>query len=135
RRAPRHGGRTGAALPGRPTHPHTATQPPGGRGRTGQARRDRAAHRLPPASGGHHLPMRRSHRVGAVERGRHGETVLRTAYLPHRADITSRTADHLIAAADAMRRLRRRFSRPGTRPDVIVATAPAIPTLMLGRAL
>src|SRR5699024_6427659 len=64
-----------------------------------------------------------------------GETVLRTAYLPHRADITSRTADHLIAAADAMRRLRRRFSRPGTRPDVIVATAPAIPTLMVGRAL
>src|SRR5699024_11791706 len=58
-----------------------------------------------------------------------------TAYLPHRADITSRTADHLIAAADAMRRLRRRFSRPGTRPDVIVATAPAIPTLMVGRAL
>src|SRR5699024_4381824 len=47
----------------------------------------------------------------------------------------SRTADHLIAAADAMRRLRRRFSRPGTRPDVIVATAPAIPTLMVGRAL
>src|SRR5699024_11318483 len=44
-------------------------------------------------------------------------------------------ADHLIAAADAMRRLRRRFSRPGTRPDVIVATAPAIPTLMVGRAL
>src|SRR5699024_4810310 len=79
--------------------------------------------------------QRRSHRVGAVERGRHGETVLRTAYLPHRADITSRTADHLIAAADAMRRLRRRFSRPGTRPDVIVATAPAIPTLMVGRAL
>src|SRR5699024_8931471 len=28
-----------------------------------------------------------------------------------------------------------RFSRPGTRPDVIVATAPAIPTLMVGRAL
>src|SRR5699024_1073759 len=79
--------------------------------------------------------QRRSHRVGAVERGRHGETVLLSACHPHRADITSRTADHVIAAADAMRRLRRRFSRPGTRPDVIVATAPAIPTLMVGRAL
>lgn len=79
--------------------------------------------------------QRRSHRVGAVERGRHGETIVRTAYLPHRADIASRTADHVIASADALRRLRRRFARPGTRPDVIVATAPAIPTLMVGRAL
>ncbi|WP_394214074.1 glycosyltransferase family 4 protein [Brachybacterium vulturis] len=79
--------------------------------------------------------QRRSHRVGAVERGRHGEVILRTAYLPHRADIASRTADHLVAAADALRRLRRRFARPGTRPDVIIATAPAIPTLMVGRAL
>ena len=101
-----------------------------------------AGHRVTVAAPVPHYPagrptrtQRRSHRVGAVERGRHGETVLRTAYLPHRADITSRTADHLIAAADAMRRLRRRFSRPGTRPDVIVATAPAIPTLMVGRAL
>src|SRR5699024_9940684 len=79
--------------------------------------------------------QRRSHRGGAVERGRHGETVPRTAYLPHTADITPRTPTHPIAAADAMRRLRRRFSRPGTRPDVIVAPAPAIPTLMVGRAL
>ncbi|MDN5822205.1 MAG: glycosyltransferase family 4 protein, partial [Brachybacterium sp.] len=67
--------------------------------------------------------------------GRHGEVILRTAYLPHSADIGSRTADHLVAAADALRRLRRRFARPGTRPDVIIATAPAIPTLMVGRAL
>ncbi|ASK65572.1 glycosyltransferase WbuB [Brachybacterium avium] len=79
--------------------------------------------------------QRRSHRVGSVERGRHGEVILRTAYLRHSADIASRTADHLVAAADALRRLRRRFARPGTRPDVIIATAPAIPTLMVGRAL
>lgn len=79
--------------------------------------------------------QRRMHRVGGVETGRHGETILRTAFLPHRADIASRTADHLIAAADALRRLRHRYSRPGTRPDVIIATAPAIPTLMVGRTL
>ncbi|MGP9614008.1 glycosyltransferase family 4 protein [Brachybacterium sp. AOP42-B2-9] len=101
-----------------------------------------AGHRVTVAAPVPHYPAgrptcaeRRSHRVGAVERGRHGEVVLRTAYLPHRADILSRTADHLIAAADALRRLRRRFARPGTRPDVIIATAPAIPTLMVGRAL
>lgn len=79
--------------------------------------------------------QRRRHRVGAVETGQHGETVLRTAYLPHRADIGTRTADHLLAAADSLRRLRRRFSRPGTRPDVIIATAPAIATLLAGRVL
>lgn len=79
--------------------------------------------------------QRRRHRIGAVEVGQHGETILRTAYLPHRADIASRTADHVVAAADALRRLRRRFSRPDTRPDVIVATAPAIPTLLVGRSL
>ncbi|MGO1286482.1 MAG: glycosyltransferase family 4 protein [Brachybacterium sp.] len=101
-----------------------------------------AGHRVTVAAPVPHYPagrptptQRRTHRVGGVETGPHGETVLRTAYLPHRADIGSRTADHVIAAADSLRRLRRRFSRPGTRPDVIVATAPAIPTLLLGRTL
>ena len=101
-----------------------------------------AGHRVTVAAPVPHYPagrptpaQRRTHRVGAVETGRHGETILRTAYLPHRADIATRTADHLIAAGDALRRLRRRFSRPGTRPDVIIATAPAIPTLLVGRTL
>jgi hypothetical protein len=40
-----------------------------------------------------------------------------------------------VAALDSLRRLRRRFARPQDRPDVIVATAPAIPTLLLGRLL
>lgn len=78
---------------------------------------------------------RRTHRIGAVESGMHGETVLRTAYLPHRGDIATRTADHLVAALHSLSRLSRRFARPEDRPDVIVATAPAIPTLMLGRVL
>ncbi|MGP9583091.1 glycosyltransferase family 4 protein [Brachybacterium sp. AOP35-5H-19] len=101
-----------------------------------------AGHRVTVAAPVPHYPsgrptptQRRMHRVGGVEAGRHGETILRTAFLPHRADIASRTADHLIAAADALRRLRHRYSRPGTRPDVIIATAPAIPTLMVGRTL
>src|SRR5690606_13974304 len=94
-----------------------------------------AGHRVTAAAPVPHYPtgrptreQSRTHRVGAVERGRHGETVLRTAYLPHHSDIVSRTADHLVVAGDSLRRLLRRFSRPGTRPDVIVATAPAIPT-------
>ena len=101
-----------------------------------------AGHRVTVAAPVPHYPtgrptreQSRTHRVGAVERGRHGETVLRTAYLPHHSDIVSRTADHLVVAGDSLRRLLRRFSRPGTRPDVIVATAPAIPTLLVGRIL
>ena len=79
--------------------------------------------------------QRRDHPVGAVERGEHGETVVRTAYLPHRSDIGSRTADHMVAGADSLRRLLRRFARPSTRPDVVIATAPAIPSLLVGRLL
>ncbi|WP_193105944.1 glycosyltransferase family 4 protein [Brachybacterium sp. FME24] len=101
-----------------------------------------AGHRVTVAAPVPHYPIgrptreqRRAHRVGSVETGQHGETVLRTAYLPHRSDIGSRSADHLVTAADSLRRLRCRFSRPGTRPDVIIATAPAIPTLMVGRTL
>lgn len=78
---------------------------------------------------------RREHPIGAVERGEYGETVLRTAYLPHRADIISRTADHVVASADAACRLALRFQRRDHRPDVIVATAPAIPSLMVGSLL
>lgn len=77
----------------------------------------------------------RTHRAGRTERGLHGETVVRTAYLPHRADIISRTADHLVASADTIRLLLRRFRRREHRPDVIIATAPAIPTLLVGRLL
>ncbi|MCT2295223.1 hypothetical protein M3F57_03570 [Brachybacterium muris] len=79
--------------------------------------------------------QRRDHRVGAVERGEHGETVVRTAYLPHRSDIGTRTADHVVAAADSVRRLLLRFTRPDARPDVVIATAPAIPSLLVGRVL
>ena len=116
--------------------------PRSGAGRPSSSASIAAGHRVTVAAPVPHYPagrptptQRRTHRVGGVETGPHGETVLRTAYLPHRADIGSRTADHVIAAADSLRRLRRRFSRPGTRPDVIVATAPAIPTLLLGRTL
>ncbi|HJB10710.1 MAG TPA: glycosyltransferase family 4 protein [Candidatus Brachybacterium merdavium] len=91
---------------------------------------------VPHYPGGRPTPaQRRTHHVGDIERGAHGETVLRTAYLPHRTDIFSRTADHLIAAGDALRRLLARFARPEHRPDVVIATAPAIPTLMVGRVL
>lgn len=91
---------------------------------------------VPHYPGGRPSPQqRRAHHVGDIERGAHGETVVRTAYLPHRADILSRTADHLVAAGDALRRLLSRFARPEHRPDVVIATAPAVPSLLVGRIL
>ena len=80
-------------------------------------------------------PQRRAHPVGGVETGAHGETVVRTAYLPHGPDILTRTADHVVATTDALLRALGRFHRPEDRPDVVIATAPAIPTLLAGRLL
>src|SRR5699024_7557478 len=101
-----------------------------------------AGHRVTVAAPVPHYPagrptrtQRSDHPVGPPERGRHGEIALRTASLPLRTDILSRPAGHATAAADALRRLLARFVRPGTRPDVIIAPAPAIPTLLVGRIL
>lgn len=91
---------------------------------------------VPHYPGGRPTPeQRRAHHIGGTERGAHGETIVRTAFLPHQADIISRTADHVVAAGDAMRRLLARFSRPEHRPEAVIATAPAIPTLLVGRIL
>src|SRR5699024_9862074 len=74
---------------------------------------------VPHYPGGRPTPaQRRTHHVGDIERGAHGETVLRTAYLPHRTDIFSRTADHLIAAGHALpgRAWPPMSARPGRSP-------------------
>lgn len=77
---------------------------------------------------------RHAHPPGAVEIGEHGETVLRSGYLRNRGDIATRSLDHAAAAADGARRARRHFRR-GDRPDVVVATSPAIESLLAGRFL
>lgn len=73
------------------------------------------------------------HRPGTIEVGENGETILRTAYLPHGPDILTRSVDQAVAAGDALWRILHRFDRPGTRPDVVIATAPAIASLGVGR--
>lgn len=78
---------------------------------------------------------RRAYAPGVAHRGLHGETVVRTGYLRHRGDILTRTLDHTAAAADAVRRAVERFPRARDRPDVIVATAPALESLVAGSVL
>jgi len=77
---------------------------------------------------------RRAFRPGTTSRTDYGARVIRTRYLPHGADITTRTADHLVAAADSCFRVLRQL-RGQERPDIIIATAPGIPSLLAGRFL
>ncbi|MDO5663068.1 MAG: glycosyltransferase family 4 protein [Brachybacterium sp.] len=102
----------------------------------------RAGHQVVVAAPPPHYPEGRvpavhrgRHRAGCVERGTHGELILRTAYLPHRGDILTRSLDHAVAALDAARRALRHLGGRGRRPDVIIATAPAIETIVVGRLL
>lgn len=75
----------------------------------------------------------RRYTPGSIERNEWGAVVHRTAFLPHGSGMLSRTIDNLWAAGSAMRIAHRRFRR--ARPDVIIATAPGIPSLIAGRLL
>ncbi|WP_043496735.1 glycosyltransferase family 4 protein [Georgenia sp. SUBG003] len=91
-----------------------------------------------------HYPGGRLHtrdprvRPGAVSRGRHGEMVHRVAFREHGQGLSSRAFDQLVSATDAVRVALTRF-RGRHRPDLVVATAPAIPAvpsgLVIGAAL
>src|SRR5690625_4373995 len=83
---------------------------------------------VPHYPGGRPTPaQRRTHHVGDIERGAHGETVLRTAYLPHRTDIFSRTADHLIAAGTRCAGCWRASPAPSTGPTSCSPPPPPSP--------
>lgn len=80
------------------------------------------------------IEHRRAHRAGSVTTDRHGVTVHRVSFLPHDGGIVLRTLDHIWVAAATVRRARR-LQRSGRIPDVVVATAPALPTLLAGRTV
>ncbi|MHA3837584.1 glycosyltransferase family 4 protein [Terrabacter sp. AAH1] len=70
---------------------------------------------------------------GCVHRGVHGETVHRVAFRPYAGRLGSRLLDQVVSAADSARTVLARLRH--IRPDVIVATAPALPTLFSGALL
>jgi glycosyltransferase involved in cell wall biosynthesis len=76
-------------------------------------------------------PHERTHATGT---GPGGETIHRVRFREHGSDLRSRTLDQAHAAVDSiavgLRRLRGR-----DRPDVVIATAPGIPSLGAGWAL
>jgi glycosyltransferase involved in cell wall biosynthesis len=61
--------------------------------------------------------------------GRYGETVVRLPYLPHGPGAGGKLADQLVTAAASV------LPGPGRRADVVVATVPALPTLLAGTVL
>lgn len=66
--------------------------------------------------------------------GRHGEHVVRVPYFPHGYGTVGRSVDHaVVAAATAAAGLLRRLR--GWRAEVVIATVPALPTLLSGRLL
>lgn len=102
----------------------------------------RAGHRVdvicppPHYPGGRMIPAHRGqHRPGRVQTDAAGARVFRVSYLPHDGRIHTRTMDHLWVASATVR-LASRLIRAGTiHPDVVIATAPALPSLIAGRAI
>lgn len=71
-------------------------------------------------------------RPGGRHLGPGGETVHRVRCRDHGTDLLSRTRDHLRAALSSVTVGIRRLHRKADRPDVIVATAPGIPSIGAG---
>ncbi|WP_347754298.1 glycosyltransferase family 4 protein [Agrococcus sp. ProA11] len=78
---------------------------------------------------------RRKHAPGRVSTDEFGARVFRVSYLPHDGRIHTRTADHLWVALSTINRARRLIKSGAIAPDIVVATAPGLPTLIAGRAI
>lgn len=74
------------------------------------------------------------HRPGAVERGFRGEVIHRLHFREYDDGLRGRGLDQAISAADALRIGIARFSGRH-RPDVVIATAPALPSIPAGLVL
>lgn len=74
-------------------------------------------------------------KAGSHAKGEHGGTVHRVAFLPHNTSIGSRTLDHVWVARATVVAVMRLVHRGDMHPDVVIATAPGLPTLFAGRVL
>lgn len=78
---------------------------------------------------------RDSHRAGRVQMEGTGARVFRVSFLPHDGRLHTRTLDHMWVAAASIRLVERLIRDETIAPDIVVATAPALPSLIAGRAI
>lgn len=82
--------------------------------------------------GGRLDPRHASLAAGSVQMGEHGATVHRVGYIPHDGGILRRTVDHAWVALRTTSHAIGLARRGRLSPDVVIATAPALPTLLAG---
>lgn len=78
---------------------------------------------------------REPHRPGTVEIGEWGETIYRVRYREHGPGLASRSLDQAVAASHSVVTALARLARRMDRPDVVIATAPGLPSLPAGRVI
>lgn len=76
-----------------------------------------------------------AHSVGSRSTGAHGETVYRVKFREHGPGLKSRSLDQAVAALDTITRALRVLRRRQDRPDVIISTAPGLPSIFAGWVL
>lgn len=69
---------------------------------------------------------------GTTSRGAHGEIVHRVRFREHGPGLRSRSIDQAVAALDSARLGLLLFRRRADRPDVIISTAPGLPSIGAG---
>lgn len=69
-----------------------------------------------------------------AQKGKHGALVHRVRYLAHDGTVIRRTMDHLFVGAATLLRVRKLVRTGEIAPAVVIATAPALPTALVGRA-
>ncbi|PFG32277.1 glycosyltransferase family 4 protein [Sanguibacter antarcticus] len=81
---------------------------------------------------GHRDDLTSEHAPGTVTSGEHGETVYRVRFREHGQGLRSRSIDQAVAALDSAWLGLRLFRSRASRPDVIVSTAPGLPSIAAG---
>lgn len=72
------------------------------------------------------------YKSGQVSIGRHGETIIRVRFREHGLGLVSRSIDQLIAALDTVFRFTFTRGKKLPKPDVIISTAPGLPSITAG---
>ena len=73
--------------------------------------------------------------AGAVTEGALGERIIRVRFREHNDSLISRSLDQAVSALDSFGRGLHHFRQPSRRPDVVIATAPGLPSIPAGMAL